>query len=141
MKFKFRFASVLKIRRHQKRSEEQKLSVLFNRRRAIEEQIEGLRVECREEVIYAKKHSVLANQQYYMQKHRQHEDLMQLKHQLNRLKHEVKEQRMHLSRAVKRMRMIEKIRDRDKRVFIDHAEHIEQLQQNEIAIQQFNLDA
>jgi flagellar export protein FliJ len=141
MKFNFRLASVLKIRRHQKRKEEQKLSALFNRRTAIEEQIESLRAKCRENISYAKKESVSANRRYYMQKHRQHEDLRQLKHQLGLLKHEVEEQRKHLTRAVKLMRMIEKIRDREKRAFIDHAEHMEQLQQNEIAIQQFNSDA
>jgi flagellar export protein FliJ len=140
MRFKFRFASVLKIRRHQKKKEEQKLSTLFNRKIMVEKQINDVRAKCRQETMPTKKQSVLENRQYYVQKHSTHDYLMKLEHQLSRLESDIEEQRMQLTRALKRMRMMEKLRERDEKTFIDHVEHVEQLQQNEIAIQQFNSD-
>lgn len=140
MKFKFRFDSVLKIRRYQKRKEKQKLNVLFNKRSTTEQLVSNLWKQCRQEAESSTKESVLANRRYYTQKHRQHEYLKQLKQELNQLNSKVKQQREKLAEAVKRMQMMEKIKERDKKVFIEHAEHVEQLQQNEVAIQRYNSD-
>jgi flagellar export protein FliJ len=141
MNFTFRFASLLKIRNHQKKEEEQKLGLLFNEKELIEQQINNLEDKCRQKEPLSKKQTVHDNRQYYAQKHEQLEQLVQLKHKLNRLANKMEQQRAKLKEAVKRVRMMEKIKTRDKEIFIDRIEHLEQLQQNEIAIQRYNSDS
>lgn len=141
MKFTFRFESVLKIRRFRKRREEQKLSTLINKKSLIKNQIEDLKAKCLDEKQAWKKQSVLANRRYYAQKHNRQEYLSQLKTRIDQLNNEIKDQRTELTNALKQMQMIEKIRDRDKQAFVERTEHIEQLEQNEIAIQQFNAES
>lgn len=114
------------------------MGMLFNRKTMIEEEINDLRAEVRRETTSLEKESVLANRRYYVQKHNRHEHLMNLKNKLDQLKNEVEQQQDQLSEALMRMRMMEKLKERDKEDFIDRIEHAEQLQQNEVAIQQFN---
>jgi flagellar biosynthesis chaperone FliJ len=140
MKFTFRFASLLKIRNHQKREEEQKLGLLFNKKELIEQQINNLEKKCRQPEPSSNKQTVLDNRRYYTQKHEQHEQLIQLRNQHGQLINNLKQQRVKLKEAVKRVRMMEKIKTRDIEIFIDRVEHLEQLQQNEIAIQRYNSD-
>ena len=140
MKFSFRFASVLKVRRYQKRKEKQKLGMLLNQKRMIEQQIRDLKKKCQHAFEQPQKQSALANRQYYAQKHSQHERLTQLKKQHRVLGNKVEEQRGKLTEAVKKMRMMEKLKEREKRAFVERVEHMEQLQQNEIAIQRYNSD-
>jgi len=107
----------------------------------IKNQIEDLKAKYRNEKQSWEKQSVLANRQYYAQKHDRQEYLSQLKNKIERLNNEIKDQRTKLTNALKQMQMIEKIRDRDKQAFIEQTEHIEQLEQNEVAIQQFNAES
>lgn len=138
MTFRFRFASVLKLRRHQETMEQQKLAMLIKEQTNVQQQIDELKAACRETADQTERQSVRENRQQYAQKHVIHQRLMNLRHKLNRLAQSIYTQRQYLAEANKKMQMMEKLKEREKQAFINHYEHLEQLQQNEIAIQRYN---
>ncbi len=138
MKFNFRFASILKLRRHQKKMEKQQLSALFVKQSQLEEQYQKLQQRCAESHEEKKSQSVVSLRQEYAQKHARQQQMRALKQQLHQLNAEVEQQRRRLTEANKETRKLEKLKGNEKQAFIRDAEHREQLQQNEIAIQRFN---
>ncbi len=140
MKFKFRFASVLKLRRHQEKKEKQKLGILLKKKEILHRKILELKNLCHHGIEQAEEQSLVKNRQDYAQKHTWHKKLTRLRQQVTRLDTEVEEQRQALTEAYKNTRMMEKLKDNEKQAFIEEAEHLEQLQQNEIAIQRYNTE-
>lgn len=140
MGFTFRFASVLKLRRHEEKMEKQKMAVLMKKKAGLDHQIHELELKCRQETAESDSESVITNRQRYAQKHARHKRLMRLGNERTQLEVEIEGQRQKLAEANKKTRMMEKLKKNEKRAFIQRVEHYEQLQQNEIALQRYNKD-
>jgi flagellar biosynthesis chaperone FliJ len=138
MKFNFRFASILKLRRHQEKMEKQQLSKLFRKKAMLKEQHDELRQQNLQGVEVKESQSIITVRQQYEQKHARQKQMSALKQQLVELDIAVEQQRWKLAEANKETRKLEKLKSNEKQAFIEDAEHEEQLQQNEIAIQRFN---
>ena len=138
MKFKFRFASLLKLRRHQQKKEKQRLGELLTKRADIRTEYDELKKQCEAELSDSQCESVIKNRQQYAQKHAMHKQLVIIEKNLRVLEIKLKEQRDLLAIAAQKTRMMEKLKQNEKNAFIQRIEHQEQLQQNEIAIQRFN---
>ncbi|HLR77331.1 MAG TPA: hypothetical protein VK106_06690 [Balneolaceae bacterium] len=138
MKFKFRFASVLKVRRYQEKEEKQKLGALLKKKKGLERDFLNLKELCQSDIEESKNLTMHENRRHYAQKHTWHKQLARLSRLINQLNNKLAEQRNKLAEAYKKTRMMEKLKDNEKKSFIQYVERVEQHQQNEIAIQRYN---
>lgn len=138
MKFTFRFASVLKLRRHQEKVEKQKLASLFSHKAELQDQLMNLQHQCQRGATDSSTQTVVANRQHYAQQHQWHKRMADIRLQISELENNIETQRLNLAKANMQTRKMQKLREHEKKTFIEHIEKMDQLQQNEIAIQRYN---
>lgn len=141
MQFNFKFESILKIRRHQEKKEQQKLARLLGDDRQLQKQ-----VHADKEKLHSFEQLKPDNQKQTAADVRQRYELKQdlqreiwRKQQKHRqLQQEIEQQRSELIEINKKTQMLEKLKDRDRIKFIEHYQQLEQKQQNAIATQIYN---
>lgn len=141
MKFTFQFESLLNIRRHRERQEQQKLGALLEKRVTLNEQKAS--VEAKLTALDRRRRqfsgqNILAVTQQYEMKHSLQKKIWALQRRENQLKGAIHRQRQALMQANKETQMLEKLRQRDRAVFVEKYQQMEQKQQNEIATQMYN---
>jgi len=135
--------SLLKLRKHQEQLEKQRLAEFMNRRQELcelkknhEEKIKQSGGIMTDNGSGSMDLSVL--RAHYVFKQDQHQEMWRLDGKLNKVEEKVELQRKKLVNANQRMRMLEKMRDRERLQFIKKVQHLEQKELNEIATQHYN---
>lgn len=141
MKFVFKFASLLKIRRHEVDREQQKLAKLLNERVQLEKKMHLLKSkldECGEMVRASTTLNVVEIRKgYEFKKDLQHK-IWQVEQKVREVNEEIESQRKKLLEAKKQSQIFEKLEKRDRAKFVEKVLDYEQKQQNKIAIQMYN---
>lgn len=141
MSFAFRFASILKLREYRKKVEEQQLGSLMNEGRTLAGKLEewrnkrdqaGLDASDRTQLNLADVRTV------YGYLHHCQEQVNETIRQVKENQQQLEEQRKKLREADIRADMLRKLEAREKKRFLEHQQHIEQQQLNELATQMFN---
>lgn len=143
MKFKFRMESILKLRKHQEQLEKQQLAEIMSRKKDLRE-----RRKFHEEKI-KQSGDIMTDDGYrsldlsviraqYAFKQDQHQEMWRLDGKLKEVEAKAEFQRKKLVDANQRMRMLEKMKDREKLRFMKKLQHLEQKELNEIATQHYN---
>ncbi|SMO59393.1 flagellar export protein FliJ [Fodinibius sediminis] len=140
MKFEFRYESVLSVRQFRKKKEQQRLAACIQQRNVIRKRYRELREQGAASSRNPESESVSVHEvrQDYEQRHQLQKQLWQLRNKRDKLEKEVSKQRKRLVEANRESMILEKLKQRERIKFIEHQQHIEQLQQNEIATQMYN---
>ncbi|MGD8428091.1 MAG: flagellar FliJ family protein [Balneolaceae bacterium] len=141
MKFKFQFESLLHIRRHEEKKEQQELGRLLGMKLQIKNKIDRFRGRLEKfEDAYSNDipRNALDIRHYYELRHDVQKKIWDLKGELGCLEKSIERQRERLMQANQKTKMLEELEERERKKFIEHHQHREQLQQNEIATQLYN---
>lgn len=139
MKFRFKYRSLLKIRRHEQKRQQQKLAELLGRRQQMNRQLERLRDRPDPPALSeGGRHSVQGMRRGYDHRMTHLKQVWELQEKLERLGRDIEKQRGRLLEASKKKRMLEKLEAQDRMRFLEEFQRREQLQQNEIATQLYN---
>lgn len=144
MKFQFQFESVLKVRRHQEKEEQQKLATLTGKQAQLDQACRGLyeKIQAVEVDAVAGQSSgsvpVTEVRRQYEQQHSLRDELWALQDEQRELAEAIDEQRKQLMEANRKTKILEKLKSRERAKFLKEQQQIEQNQQNEIATQIYN---
>ncbi|MDZ7772879.1 MAG: hypothetical protein U5K31_09090 [Balneolaceae bacterium] len=139
MKFQFKYRSLLKIRRHEQKLQQQKLAELLESRQEMSRRLERLLDRPDPPALgEGGRHSVQGMRRGYTHRMSHLKEVWELQEMLERLGQDIEEQRGRLLEASKKTRMLEKLESQDKMRFLEELQRREQLQQNEIATQLYN---
>lgn len=141
MKYVFKFASLLKIRRYEVDREQQKLGKLLNETVQLEKKMDHLNKELHEfdqPGEESKSFKAAEIRKGYEFKKDLQEKIWRVEQELERMNGKIETQRKKLFDAKKRSRIFEKLEKRERAKFIERVLDKEQKQQNEIAIQMYN---
>ena len=141
MKFNFQFESLLNIRRHQKKKQQQILGRLLARQHELRDEVNSNRDKLRSFEQFrpgSEKQTAADIRQRYELKQDLQRATWRLRQQQEQLDRNISEQRKELIEANKKMQMLEKLKDRERIQFMEHYRQLEQKQQNAIATQIYN---
>lgn len=141
MKFEFQFESLLNIRRHEEKKEQQKLGQLLSREIQLEERISTFKERLNtfgQAVMKSKTQAAAAIRQHYELKQDLQKKIWRLERTLDQLDEKIEKQREQLLEANRKTQMLEKLESRERSKFIKHYQDLQQKQQNEIATQMYN---
>lgn len=140
MKFRFRFASLLKVRRHKEQIEQQKMTMLLRERTRIAEEIEIEQEKVLSVFTYktGRSESISSIRLGYDFMHDRKKRIIELQAELADIKLKIENQQAELSKARKKVKMIELIEEKDHNEFVKEQQAREQIQLNEVAMQMFN---
>ena len=139
-KFIFRFSSLLKVRKHKVDLEQQKMSVLLQKRKQLmdqllqEEEIIRKLFKSENESSYASSR-VRMGYEYLHDKQR---GILMLQDEISKINAEIEKQKEEVIEANKQIKMIELLETKDRLKYMKEQEMEEQFQLNEIATQMFN---
>lgn len=141
MKFKFRFDSVLTIRKHEEEIQRQKYANALRVKYNIENQKAEIK-EVMDKYNHAFEHKLptgrLGIMQHYSHIQDSQQKIWELNNALKRADEEVERERLKLVEANKKTKMLEILETKDRKSFIIEMERMEERQLNEIATQLFN---
>lgn len=139
MKFKFKYDSLMKVRRHEQKRQQQRLAELMNSHRQLRDKLERLRRNVSAPMEESEQRQtvqgVRRSFQHHMSLLRQ---IWSLEQNLLKLEQEIENQRNRLLEASRKKSMLEKLEAREKMNFVKDLQRREQLRQNEIATQMYN---
>lgn len=141
MKFVFKFASLLKVRRYEVDREQQKLAKLLNERVQVEKKMEILKRKLQE---FGKPDAgstsvdIAEIRKGYEFKKDIQDQIWQVEQEVGRVNKEIEYQREKLIEAKKQCQIFEKLEKRERARFVEKVLDYEQKQQNSIAIQMYN---
>lgn len=144
MKFAFKFASVLKIRRHEVDREQQKLARLLNERVQLEKKMHLLKNklhECGEVVNESTSVNVVEIRKGYEFKKDLQDKIWRVEQEVGKMNEDIKSQRKELLETKKQSQIFENLEKRERAKFVKRVLDHEQKQQNKIAIQVYNRNA
>lgn len=141
MKFNFQFESILNVRQHQEKKEQQKLARLLGKDRQLQKEVhadqeklhsfEQLKPDGQRQTAAEVRH------RYELKQDLQRE-IWQKQQEHRKLQQQIEQQRSELIEINKKTQMLEKLKDRERIKFIEHYQQLEQKQQNAIATQIYN---
>lgn len=141
MKFKFRFDSVLTVRKHEEELQKQKFANALRTKYHLENQIAEIS-EVMEKYNNAFENKLpsgrLGIMQHYAHIQDSQQKIWELKNAVNRAEEEVERERLKLIEVNKKTKMLEILEKKERKSFIQEMERVEERQLNEIATQLFN---
>lgn len=139
MNFSFKYRSLMKVRRHEQKLQQQKLAELLSRQQAMSRRLQRLLERPDPPALgNGGRHSVQGMRRGYAHRMTHLKQVWKLQEELERLGCDIEEQRRRLLEASKKTRMLEKLEKQDKVRFLEELNRREQLQQNEIATQRYH---
>lgn len=141
MKFEFQFESLLNIRRHEEKKEQQELGRLLEKKVKLENQISTCtsQLNAFERAVSGSEIQTASDiRQRYELMQDQQKKIWRMKRDYTRLAEKIKHQRTKLLEANKKTQMLEKLEKRERTKFLELYQRREQKQQNEIATQMYN---
>ncbi len=141
MKFVFKFASLLKIRRYEVDREQQKLGKLLNEKVQLEKKMHHLKRksdEFGEPSGASTSLKVVEIRKGYEFKKDLQNQIWEVETELSRMNEKIEKQRREVLEAKKQSQIFEKLEKRDRAKFVEKVLDYEQKQQNKIAIQMYN---
>lgn len=144
MKFVFKFASLLKVRRYEVDREQQKLAKLLNEKDQLEKKMHLLKrklFEFGELADSSTARNVAEIRKGYEFKKDLQDKIWQIEQKVTAVNEDIISQRKKLLEAKKQFQIFEKLEKRDRAKFVKKVLDFEQKQQNNIAIQMYNRNA
>lgn len=139
MKFTFKYDSLMNVRRHEQKKQQQRLAELMNRRRQLREKLGRLRRNVSAPMDESERRQTVQGVRRSFQHHMSLlKQVWNLEQDLLKLEQEIENQRNRLLEASRKKSMLEKLEAREKMNFVKNLQHREQLRQNEIATQMYN---
>lgn len=141
MKFNFQFESILNIRRHQEKKEQQELARLMGEDRQLQQEIHAdkERLHSFEQLRPNGQSQTAAEvRQRYGVKQDLQREIWHKEQEYRRLQQQIEQQRSKLIEINKKTQMLEKLKARERIKFIEYYQQLEQKQQNAIATQIYN---
>lgn len=141
MKFNFKFESVLNVYRHEEKQEQQKLGALIEKKLQMEKVINNLRQKVKEAQDSSSaiiEGSLTHVKRSYARMHEIQNEIWEMQSKVIEVQKEIEEQRTRLLHANRKVKVLEKLKSKEKASFVKLRQHHEQLQQNEIATQMYN---
>lgn len=140
MKFRFRFASLLKVRKHKEHIERQKLGMLLEQKNALVREIEEEQESILSSFAFTADRLATTSsiRMGYEFMHDRKKAIIKLQQELEEVNAQLEKQQKALTEANRKVKMIEMIEAKDFEEFTKKQNAIEQLQLNEVAMQIFN---
>ncbi len=137
-KFIFRFASLLKIRKHEAELKQQKMSDLLYKRKRLMEELQ--REEERIKGLFSEDNVLRGRQMRsgYEFLHEKQRNILKLQDEIQNMNEEIEAQKEKVIEANKQFKMMELLQAKDRLKYMKEQEMEEQFQLNEIATQMFN---